>query len=154
MPNSFSTFWVRQVNTPSMPSIWAMHCVHLTWTQLLHLLRKWAAPRRGAKRNWNLMNSFQSSHKSKKKRKWAATKISLSVWNCTTKMRTVWCFSLNWTTLSSPWVRSFILSIKCNSLVFYPFDDNRWKAGWRTSWSSIQGLCGPWRWWGIHPICP
>lgn len=113
-PNSLSPSMMQMVQTRSMPMILATFCEHSIATQHWLWSKSWAAPKSAMKNFCHSMNSCQSSLKWKKTKNKVATKISLNVLNCTTKMKMVQCCSLNWTTLCLLSVSSHINFITHN----------------------------------------
>lgn len=90
----------------SMPSILAISFVPWTATPPLLWSTKSAPPRSVTRSCYLSKNSCPSTHKWKRKRNKAATRISLSAWSCTIRMKMAPCCWLNFNTLSSLWVCS------------------------------------------------
>lgn len=157
-PNSLSPSTMLMVPTRLMPLILAMYCEHSTPTQLWLISRNWAAQRNVVKNCCHLKNSCQSTLKWKRTKNKVATKISLNVSNCTTKMRTVWCCSLNWTTLCSLWVSSICSTRDQTSPNIWTFfnllNKFRWMPRRRPSCNSLQGLHARRKRWRWNQICP
>lgn len=136
-------FTIGMAATALMPSISETLCVPSTWTQLWNSSAKWVEPRNAVRSELSSTNSSPSTPRSRRRRTWDATRISLNVWSCTTRKKTAPCCWLNCNTVYSLWVWRIGLEnyrfVFINSILSY----NRWEVDRWGAWKCLQGLHGP-----------